>query len=154
MAGFSPLFGNPIALIKERCLGNRNKRGFGLPGFANSVTVPHITYPKPRVLKGLTNSQFLSYPADSPTGLASCMPHILIFRRTFLLLVVGTSTCHTDFCLNAKLDMLCATSAGKRKSSGRIRSLYSNVPKANIIRTAEPRVRKHVGGTFSTHYIR
>ena len=70
----APSLLKPRRLIKARCRGRRNTRGFGFPGCARAVTVPISTKPNPINGHAGKAVAFLSIPAAKPTALGKRTP--------------------------------------------------------------------------------
>ncbi len=71
----APWLLNPIRLTSARSSGNRNIRGFGLPGCGRAVTVPTSTKPNPSAASPMTPAPSLSNPAASPSGPGKSSPN-------------------------------------------------------------------------------
>ena len=70
----TPSLLKPIRLISASASGSRKSRGFGLPGWARGVTVPHSRKPNPSAASASTCAAFLSSPAASPTRFGNESP--------------------------------------------------------------------------------
>ena len=84
VTSFNPMDGNPSELTIDYVAGFLAIRGFGLPGCGFSSTVPPTMYPNPILERDLIETQSLSYPAASPTGLSIYTFPMWVFKALSL----------------------------------------------------------------------